>query len=611
MPVGGSLNVQVIAGSQGTANASATWTITFDPYMLTATPTSRTILVGESTSYALSSTLLAGAPESATLSVLSGCPSNTTCTIDPPNPISTGGGSTTLSVVTTGSTIVGTYPIVIQAVAPSATVTATATLVVQVSDFSMAATPASLTLVRGANGNNTFTVTTTLVSGVAESATLSAIGCPTGTTCAFAPNPMTTAGGSATLTITTTGLTPTGTVDLTIQAAAPTATHVVVVSLTVLSQLNGGTNTDLVPTTGTTTCYGNPNAVATCSATTTTNTFNGAGGLTVSALTPTIAVTTTTTTTVQFQIRTFTGPNGTGTGTTTSTGCTIPAGATTCVSANAAVVPVGGSLNIQVIGGAQSGNTVTATWVVSFTPFAITASPTADTIAQGSATGYSIYTALLSGIAETATLSVSGCPALATCLLNNTSVSTNGGVSPVATLTVTTDPSTPVFTYQITVQAVAPSATNSVSVSLTVNPPAALTLIGFAVDSLGGLANGSTNFGYVDSATAGCGLACTLSTTESARQITAPFNLTIQDLTVTFDPTGTVSADYTFTLRVNGVSTALSCTAGDFTAPANNGCTLATPVSLSTGDVFAIMVFKEAPAAASITANWTLTYTVP
>ena len=97
-------------------------------------------------------------------------------------------------------------------------------------DFSIAATPASLSVVVGNAG--TSSVGTTLVSGSAETIALSAAGLPTGVTAGFSPTSVTTA-GSATLTLTVGTSAKPGTYPITITGTAPSATHATTLTLTV------------------------------------------------------------------------------------------------------------------------------------------------------------------------------------------------------------------------------------------------------------------------------------------------------------------------------------------------------------------------------------------
>src|SRR5437868_5716144 len=65
-------------------------------------------------------------------------------------------------------------------------------------DFSISASPSSLTVNQGASG--TSSISTTITSGSAQSVTLSTSGCPSGASCTFSPNPI-QSGGSSTLTV--------------------------------------------------------------------------------------------------------------------------------------------------------------------------------------------------------------------------------------------------------------------------------------------------------------------------------------------------------------------------------------------------------------------------
>src|SRR5207245_1381208 len=65
-------------------------------------------------------------------------------------------------------------------------------------DFSMSASPSSVSVVQGQSG--TSTISTTVTSGNAQTVTLSAGGLPAGATASFNPSAV-TAGGSSTLTV--------------------------------------------------------------------------------------------------------------------------------------------------------------------------------------------------------------------------------------------------------------------------------------------------------------------------------------------------------------------------------------------------------------------------
>ena len=114
-------------------------------------------------------------------------------------------------------------------------------------DFSISASPSSRSVTQGST--TTYTVSTALLSGSAETVALSLTsGLPAGASASFGPASV-TAGSSSTLTITTIGSTPVGGPStLTIQGAAASATHSATVSLTVTAPVsnplvNGGFET--------------------------------------------------------------------------------------------------------------------------------------------------------------------------------------------------------------------------------------------------------------------------------------------------------------------------------------------------------------------------------
>ena len=111
-----------------------------------------------------------------------------------------------------------------------------ATLTAVTNDFSISASPASLSVAQGAQG--TSTISTAPVSGSAETVALSITGLPNGVTAAFNPSSVTT-GGSSTLTLTVGSGVTTGAYSLTITGTAPSATHSTTLNLTVTAPATG------------------------------------------------------------------------------------------------------------------------------------------------------------------------------------------------------------------------------------------------------------------------------------------------------------------------------------------------------------------------------------
>lgn len=106
-------------------------------------------------------------------------------------------------------------------------------------NYSLSASPSSLTLNRGSSGTSTVTVTRT--GGFSSSVSLSASGLPSGVTATFSPNPASSSNSSVTFTASSTATTGTSTVTITGNGGG--ITHTSSVSLTVGT---GGTTGGIV-----------------------------------------------------------------------------------------------------------------------------------------------------------------------------------------------------------------------------------------------------------------------------------------------------------------------------------------------------------------------------
>jgi hypothetical protein len=127
--------------------------------------------------------------------------------------------------------------------------------------------------------------------------------------------------------------------------------------------------------------------------------------------------------------------------------------------------------------------------------FSIAPSPASATVPKGSSGTTAISTANTAGTPESATLTAQDLPAGATASFSPASVTAGNS----STLTLTTDQSTPVGTYTITVAGTAPSAVHGSQLTLTVNPSHTLTVT-----------KSTTGSGTVTSSPAGigCGSSC-------------------------------------------------------------------------------------------------------
>jgi len=204
----------VVTDNKGLVSQSVTRNVTVADFSLSATPASRTVSSGASASYTATLTPASGFTGIVAFTV-TGLPSGAIGTFTPSS--LTTSGTTTLDVTTTTATPSGTYPLTIRGASGAVTRTANVTLVVANGDFAIAVTPASRTVVRGAVGS--YTVTVTGGQGFSSAVNLSVSGLPAKATATFAPASITSSGtsvltldvgrnvkkGTNTLTITGTG----------------------------------------------------------------------------------------------------------------------------------------------------------------------------------------------------------------------------------------------------------------------------------------------------------------------------------------------------------------------------------------------------------------------
>jgi subtilase family serine protease len=201
-------------------------------FTLSDSPTSLTITQGGSGSSTITVHDVNGFSGSVTLAA-SGLPSGVTATFGT-NP-TTGTSVMTLTASATATT--GTSTVTITGT--SGTLTATTTLALTVNssatpNFSVSASPTSVTVTQGSSGTSTITVTST--GGFNSATTLSASGLPSGVTATFSTNPVTPpANGSATstLTLTASASATVGTATVTITGTSGSTSHSATIALTV------------------------------------------------------------------------------------------------------------------------------------------------------------------------------------------------------------------------------------------------------------------------------------------------------------------------------------------------------------------------------------------
>ncbi|HET8889235.1 MAG TPA: hypothetical protein VFQ41_10055 [Candidatus Angelobacter sp.] len=197
-------------------------------YTLSASPSSLSVTQGSSGSSTITVTPSGGFTGSVTLST-SALPSGVTASFGT-NPttgtsVVTFTASSTATTGTTSVTITGVSGTLSHTTSISLTINATAT-----PNFSLSASPSSLTVKQGTSGSSTISVTAS--GGFTGSVTLSNSALPSGVTASFGTNPTTS---SSVLTFTASSTATTGTSTITITGTSGTLTHTTSISLTISS----------------------------------------------------------------------------------------------------------------------------------------------------------------------------------------------------------------------------------------------------------------------------------------------------------------------------------------------------------------------------------------
>jgi len=341
-----------------------------------------------------------------------------------------------MSVGVGAGTAPGSYTITVTGTGTSATHTTTVSLTVTASDFSIAASPTSLTVQQGGSGAST--IDTAVTSGAAQTVSLSASGQPAGTTIGFSPSSV-NAGGSSTMTVNV-GASPPGDYTITVIGTGATgATHTTSVALTVTEA--PPSDFSIAATPSSLSIQQGSNGTSTIS---TAVTSGSAQTVTLSATGQPSGVT------VAFS------PSS------------VTAGGSSTMTVGVDALTTPGDYTVTVTGtSASATHTTSVALTVTAAPpfdFALTATPTSLSVQQGGSGTSTIGTAVISGSAQTVSFSASGQPFGTTVSFNPPSVTAGGS----STMTVAVGATTAPGAYTITVTGTATSATHTVDVSLTV-----------------------------------------------------------------------------------------------------------------------------------------------
>lgn len=308
-------------------------------------------------------------------------------------------------------------------------------------DFSLSASPSSLTVPRGTTGTSTITVTS--LSGFNSLVTLTVSGCPAFTTCVVNPasaTPPANSSTTSTLTVTTNvgGTTPTGTTSLTISGNA--GVHTASVSLTVTAP---DFSLSASPASQTVTQGGSTSYTVSVAP---SNGYTGSVTLSVTGLPSGAGAASFSTNPVM---------NGTGTSTLTVNGGTAAAGTYTLT-----IQGTDGILNLT--------HTATVTLIINApasSDFSLSVSPSTAVVKKGGTTKYGITVTPSGGFNSNVSLSVAGVPSGAGATFSLNPISSGSGTS---SLSVSTGSAAP-GTYTLTITGAGGSSSHSINVTLKIH----------------------------------------------------------------------------------------------------------------------------------------------
>lgn len=310
--------------------------------------------------------------------------------------------------------------------------------------FTISASPASVSVVQGNQGQST--ITTTISGGFSNAITFSASGQPSGTTVSFSPNPIPApGGGSSTMTISVGASTPTGTYSILVTGSGGTIQQSTTLTLTVISM-------------GSFTITASPSSLAVAQGNQGTTVITTAVVAGFSSSVALAASGVPSGTTVSFNPRSIAAP---GMGSST---VTIAVGSSTA----------GGTYPITITGtgaGIQKLTTVTVT-VTAAPSFSVAVSPTSLSVRRGNQGTSTVTTTVSGGFSNAITLSASGIPSGTTVSFSPNPIAAPGAGTSVMTITVGS--STLTGNYSITVIGTGGGIQHSSSVNLSVTAYVAL-----------------------------------------------------------------------------------------------------------------------------------------
>ena len=220
-----------ITGTNGSISHSTTVTLTVNPpadFSVSATPSSRTLAQGKSTTYAVTVGNQGGFGGVVSFAV-TGLGPGATASFSPTSV--SGSGSSTMTVKTASTAQTGTFSVTITGTSGASSHSTPVTLTVNPPpDFSISAVPGSNTVAQGQG--TSYAVTGSPLNGFSASVTFSVGGLGSGTSVKFTPSSVTGA-GSTTMTVTANSTAKVGTFALTITGTSGGLHRSTAVTLTV------------------------------------------------------------------------------------------------------------------------------------------------------------------------------------------------------------------------------------------------------------------------------------------------------------------------------------------------------------------------------------------
>jgi uncharacterized membrane protein len=403
-------------------------------FSIAANPSNLTVVQGNSGTSTVSTALVTGTAGVINLSVTSS-PSGLTATLNPA--AVNAGGSSTLTVSSGLTTAPGTYTLTVTGSEGSATHSALVTVTVAPvppNDFSMSASPGSLTVVQGAGA--TSAISTAVTSGSADTVSLVATA-PPGLIATLSPSSV-MAGSGATLTVTASATVTPGSYTVTVTGVEGSSTHSLSMTVNVTAA---------------------PSDFAISASPSSLNIVQGNAG------TSTISTTLVTGTPDAITLSATSSPGGP---VATLNPADINAGGASTLTISADALAAPGIYTVTVTGvegSATQSTSVTVTVTSAASDFSIAANPSSLTLMQRNAGTSTISTTLVTGTPDAITLSATSSPGGLAATLNPAVVNAGGA----STLTVSPDFATAPGVYVVTVTGTeASGATHSASVTVSV-----------------------------------------------------------------------------------------------------------------------------------------------